>query len=75
MDIADILVHVHPDLSEATRTEIEGALAGADGVISVHFSRGHPHELTIAYDPRAISSQQLLDMVRDWDEAATMIGL
>jgi hypothetical protein len=75
MDIADILFHVHPDLSEPQRVQVENGLREYDGVISVHFSPEHSHELTVAYDPRKIGSKQLLERVRTWDPAATMVGL
>lgn len=75
MNIADILIHVHPELSAEQRAKIEGELGGRDGVVSVHFSPGHPHLLTVAYDPQTITSRQILDAVRRWDEAATMAGL
>lgn len=75
MDIADILIHVHPELSAVQRAKIEDELGERDGVVSVHFSPGHPHLLTVAYDPRTVTARQILDLVRRWDEAATMVGL
>jgi hypothetical protein len=75
MDIADVLIHVHPELSAPQRAKIEDELGGRNGVISLHFSPGHPHVLKVAYDPQAITSREILDLVRRWDEAATMVGL
>ena len=75
MDIADILIHVHPTLSAEQRAKIEEALSGSKGVVSAHFSPAHPHELTVAYDPDASHAAQLLQVVREWDKAATMVGL
>ena len=40
MDIADILIHVHPDLPVDDRAGLEEGLRGFEGVISVHFN---PH--------------------------------
>lgn len=75
MDITDILIHVHPELDAPQQTLIEEALGGQAGVISAHFSKEHPHELIVAYDPEATGSARLLDIVRGWDAAATMAGL
>lgn len=63
MDIADILIHFHADLSPEQWTAIEEAVSACDGVISVHFSRQHAHELTVAYDPAGIDSQVILEQV------------
>lgn len=75
MDIVDIMLHIHPDLSAEQRAEIEEAVSACDGVVSVHFSPQHTHELTVAYDPEAINSKAILEQVKQWDAAATMAGL
>lgn len=75
MNIADIMIHVHPDLSAEQRAKIEDAVGACKGVVSVHFSPQHAHEMTVAYDPEAINSQTILELVRQWDAAATMAGL
>ncbi len=75
MDIADILIHVHPDLVDEQRAEVEKALGSSDGVVSVHFSPQHSHELTVAYNPEAINSETILEQVRQWDREAVMAGL
>jgi len=75
MDIVDILIHVHPELSVEQRAKIEHEIGVHKGVMSVHFSTGHPHQLTVAYDPQAIASKRILELVRVSDKAATMVGL
>jgi cell division protein FtsX len=75
MDIADIMIHLHPDLSVEQRANIEEEVAACEGVVSVHFSPQHAHEMTVAYDPETIDSQTILAQVRQWDAAATMVGL
>jgi hypothetical protein len=75
MNIADIMIHVHPELSEQQRKNTETLLSEQEGVVSVHFSPQHPQELTVAYDPSVISAEQVLTQVRRWDEAAVMAGL
>ncbi len=75
MDIADILIHVHPTLAAEQRAKIEEALGASNVVVSAHFSPAHPHMLTVAYDPAAAHAAQLLQTVREWDASATMVGL
>lgn len=75
MDITDILIHVHPTLSAEQRAKIEEALLGSKGVVAATFSQGHPHMLTVAYDPEVAHAGELLQTVREWDAAATMAGL
>jgi len=75
MNIADILIHVHPELSVEQRTKVEEEVSNQDGVISVHFSPEHLHELTVAYNPQSITSQVILKLVRQWDKDAVMAGL
>lgn len=75
MDIVDVMIHVHPDLSATQRTSIETELGVYKGVVSAHFSTEHPHELTVAYNPKMVNSLTLLEGVKNWDAEATMIGL
>jgi hypothetical protein len=75
MNIADILIHVHPELSARQRDELEAGIRTRDGIVSVHFSSGHQHELIVAYNSEAVTARQILELVRQWDKAATMVGL
>lgn len=75
MDITDMLIHVHPTLSAGQRSRIEVALGESQGVVSAHFSPAHSHMLTVAYDPEQTHADKLLQVVRVWDQAATMAGL
>ena len=75
MDIADILIHVHPDLPVDDRAGLEEGLRGFEGVISVHFNPQHAHLLVVAYDPELISSAQVLEHVGERGVEASKIGL
>lgn len=75
MGYADILIHVHPTLSAEQRAKIEEALNRSTGVVAAHFTPGRPHVLTVAYDSAVARAGQLLQIVREWDQAATMVGL
>lgn len=75
MDIADILIHVHPALPAEQREQVEKALLEQPGVVTAHFSPGQPHTLVVAFDPEATQSGHLLQVVRRWDQAASSVGL
>jgi len=75
MDIVDIMIHVHPDLSPEQRAKIEDVVGAHQGVISAHFSPDQLHELTVAYDPTTVNSETILEQVRQWDKKAVMVGL
>lgn len=75
MGMADIMIHVHADLSAEARQKVEEDLQGCDGMMSAHFSEDHPHMLTVVYDPAAITSQTILKHVHDQGVEASMIGL
>lgn len=76
MKTVDILIHVHPELSTEARTKVEQEASTCNGVISAHFDHHkHPHALIVLYNPDAIQSEQILDVVKRRDPAATMVGL
>lgn len=75
MNIADVMIHVHPDLSAEQRSKIEEYVSSDNGVMSVHFNAEHVHELTVTYDPDAIKSAAILKQIREWDKDAVMVGL
>ncbi|MBD3609154.1 MAG: hypothetical protein HUJ30_01240 [Gammaproteobacteria bacterium] len=75
MNITDIMIHVHPELSAEQREHIEQEISSLDGIVSVHFSPQHHQELNIAYNPEAVNSTTILSMVRQWDQDAVMAGL
>lgn len=75
MNIADVMFHIHPNLSAEQRTSIEESISADNGVVSVHFSPNRIHALTVAYDPEVITSSTLLNQVRQSDSRAMMVGL
>jgi len=73
-EMADVLIHLNKDISADGRRRIEEDLQGCDGMISAHFSTGHPQFVKVVYDPAAISSQTILKHVQDQNGEASMIG-
>lgn len=76
MKTVDILIHVHPELSTEARAKVEQEVSACNGVISANFDHHkHPHALIVIYNPDAIQTKQMLDVVKRHDPAATMVGL
>lgn len=74
MDMADIVIHVHPDLSAEERAKLEEDLRGYEGVISIHFSEEHRHLPKAVYDPDVTSSTDILVHIGERGVQAAKIG-
>jgi hypothetical protein len=76
MNMADMLIYVHPELDDQRRSELERTIEGRIGVDCAEFEHhDHPHALIVKYEPDAVQGMQILDMVRKTDPKATMVGL
>ena len=75
INIADVLFHVPADLPVIDRANIERDLQGCDGVISAHFSPGHPHMLEVAYNPQTVTSGTLRGHLTERGLTVSMAGL
>jgi len=76
INIVDVVIHVHPELSKEQRANLQQAVHACEGVLSDCFKDDeHPHVFTVAYNPDLVTSQQVLKQVRTWDPEATMVGL
>jgi cell division protein FtsX len=73
--LVDITIHIDKETDEATRSKIESALRGIDGVVSVHLPQNETHLVVVEYNPDATSSSVLLASVREMAGHAEMIGL
>jgi len=75
MNIADFVVHLHPDSLHDEREAIEQRLRALDGVVSVHFDHEkQPHALVVAYNPDGLTSETALAEIRKHDPKAVMAG-
>lgn len=76
MTTADLLIHVHPELSPEKRAKLEQEVSAKNGVITANFDHHkHPHALIVLYNSDVIQSKQILDVVKRLDPEATMAGL
>ncbi len=76
MNMADMLIYVHPELDAAARANLAKVVEGRIGVDCAEFAHHrHPHALLVKYDPDSIQGIQILNEVRKTDPLATMVGL
>lgn len=76
MNIADMMIHVHPDMDMRARTDLEKALEGRIGIDCAEFThKSHSHSLLVKYDPDAVKGMDILQMVRKVDPVATIVAL
>ena len=62
---ADMYVHLHPDSLFDDRGKLEKDLSESSGVFSVHFDEDeHRNAMIVAYNPEAVSSDVLLEIIR-----------
>jgi hypothetical protein len=76
MNTADMLIYVHPELDKDRRDALEKIVEGRIGVDCAQFdSHSHHHAMMVRYDPDAIEGMQILNVVRNTDPAAAIVGL
>ena len=76
MHTADMLIHVHPDLNAQARINLEKNILSHIGVDCAEFEhRPQPHSIMVKYDPEAIEAIDILQVVRNLDPAASMVGM
>jgi hypothetical protein len=75
INIVDVLFHVPAELHAIDRANIERDLQGCDGVVSAHFSPGHPHMLEVAYNPQTVTSGTLRGHLTERGLTVGMAGL
>jgi hypothetical protein len=70
------LIYVHPELDAQSRSALEKIVEGRPGVDCAQFDlHAHHHAMMVKYDPDTIQGMQILDIVRNSDPAATIVGL
>ena len=75
IQLVDVTIHIDRDTDDTTRREVENALRGIDGVISVHMPEDERHLIVVEYNPDATKSLDLLNAVQAVAGHAELIGL
>ena len=74
--MADMLIHVHPELDVPARFFFFLKLASCSGIDCAEFNHhAHPHALIVKYDPDTLDGMKILGMVRNVDPVASIVGL
>lgn len=72
---ADIYVYLRPDSLFDDREKVERELCASCGVFSVHFDTDETRNaMIVAYNPEAVSSEDLLDIIRNRYEKAVSVA-
>ncbi len=74
MATAELLIYLHQDLPELTRTALEERLRMLPGVLTAHLDR-EQHAIALAYDGDRIRPDEILNCVRQRDPQASLPGL
>lgn len=70
----DIVVHVDELLDEQNRQRVEHAMKKAEGIERAHFNDKRQHLLLVGYDPAQTSSTKILNLVKQQNLNAQLIG-
>ncbi len=75
MEMADVTMHIDETVGHERRTKIADTVRGHNGVMAVAHHDEKPHLMIIEYNPDAVTSQELLQVVLDQGVHAELIGL
>ena len=75
MQMADVVIHVDETIDHDRRTAIADMVRNHAGVVGVAHHDEKPHLLIVEYDPDAVTSRTLLDVVTAQGVHAELIGL
>ena len=71
---ADLYIHLHANKPMQAATQVERHLQATAGVVSVYFGDACRQSLHIAYNPRHIAAETLLDVVRLYSRNAVRVA-
>lgn len=75
MNMCDLVVHLDEDLEQGQMQELEALICEREGVISAHFSRKHPHLMTVAFDCDATHGQDIVRQFVNKGLRAQAVGM
>lgn len=77
MDIhlADVTLHVAQNLNAEELERLESAIREKDGVVSVHINPEKTHLIVVEYNPKAVHSKELVDILHQQGLRGELIGL
>jgi len=75
IDLADVTIHIDETTDEEGREKLEEAFRGRDGVVSFRINPDRPHLVVVEYNPKMISSRDLVNIPRFQGLHAELVGL
>jgi len=75
VDMADVMVHIDETIDHERRTKIADTVRAHKGVMAVAHHDEKPHVMIIEYNPNAVTSKELLQVVRNEGVRAELVGL
>ena len=75
MQTADVVIHVDETIDHDKRLEIAGIIKAHAGVTDVINHDERPHLMIVRYDPRLVTAESLLGVVRAKGVHAELVGL
>lgn len=75
MQTADVVIHVDETIDHDMRMEIAGIIKAHAGVTDVINHDERPHLMIVRYDPRLVTAEGLLAVVRAKGIHAELVGL
>ena len=71
---ADLYIHLHADKPMQAASQVKRHLQATAGVVSVYFGDACRQSLHIAYNPRHIAAEALLNVVRLYSSKAVRVA-
>lgn len=63
IQLVDVAIRFYEDLNSERLHELEEALRGMDGVVSLHFPRERPHIMLVEYNRARTNSTKIIDRI------------
>lgn len=73
--MVDVMLHIDEKITHNERELLRDAVLARDGVMAAAYHDEKPHLLVVEYDPDILSSQAILEIVKEIGVHAELIGL
>lgn len=73
--MVDVTLHINEETSHSDREVIRDKILAHDGVMAVDYHDEKPHLLIVEYNPDVVSSVKFLDILKEMELHAELVGL
>jgi hypothetical protein len=74
-NMVDVTVHIDEDTSHDERESLRDKVLAQNGVMAAFFNKDKPHLMMVEYDPAAVSSKEILTIVKGAGVHAKLVGM